>query len=432
MRILIGCLLSWFFLVSTHTRSQSIHWKRVGKPSKNTSEFVKGDVKEGQAFIAARTQECRWADAKGNLWVFGGSGYDVDGQYGIFQDLWRFNPKNNNWQLIKGKGNSSEKEIDKDPSWPAGRRNASTWCDKNGNLWLFGGKGMGDLFHLNDMWVFETNKGQWRKIQGSNSVNDKPTYDRLNESAKNSSPGGRSGSSTWVDNDDNLWLFGGESQEGKNMIAYNDLWQFDQKKELWRKIAGADKPNQTLDSNSISTGSKKIDPSSRRGAIAWYDKTKNQLYLYGGFGFGVSSGQQGGLADMWAYDIKGNSWSIKSRNFQVNSDQVNFSAGALSPKNTPGSRHGAVSWIDGAGNFYLMGGHSILYSESTFVDPYVWKYDITKGMWVMVLDSESVVLNGGTVFAAADGSVYLYGGNEFDKQKKQSYPVTSIWLLEQK
>jgi N-acetylneuraminic acid mutarotase len=282
------------------------------------------------------------------------------------------------------------------------------------------------------MWVFETGKDQWRKVLGSATVNDKPTYDQLSENTKTSSPGGRSGSCTWVDSDGNLWLFGGESQDGKNIITYNDLWRFDQKKESWHRMAGADKPNQVLDSASIAKGSKKAQPSSRRDAIAWYDKGKNQLYLYGGVGYGLSSGRHGNLADMWAYDVKSNNWIVKSKIFQTNSEPVNFSAGGFSSRNTPGGRKGAVHWVDRAGDFYLMGGYNVLYKAATFIDPYVWKFDIKKELWTMVLDSESVVLSDGTVFEAADGSVYLYGGNEFDKQNRQSYPVTSVWLLEQK
>jgi N-acetylneuraminic acid mutarotase len=422
--------MSYCCLVSLNVQSQSVHWKRVGKPSKNTSEYVKGDVEEGQSFIAARAQECRWADSKGNLWVFSGMGYDTEGQYGIFQDLWKYEPKSDTWQLVKGKGNKTKKE--KEENWPEGRRSASTWCDKNGNLWLFGGRGTGDLFHFNDMWVFDVNREQWRKIAGNENLNEKPTYRKANDFSKTYSPGGRSESSTWTDSDNNLWLFGGGAFDGKSEVFYNDLWQFDVKREEWRNVSGSEKVNQVLDSTSHVVSENSALPSSRRDAISWYDKKNNQLWLYGGLGLGLSVNQVGGLADMWVFNIKENSWKIKSRRYSINGEPENFSAGGESPKNSPGGRNAATSWVDRSGYLYLMGGRNVFYTGGTFVDSYIWRYNTQKEAWTIVPGVESVGIGGGTVFTAANGITYLYGGREFDMKKRQSYSVNSIWLLEEK
>ena len=35
-----------------------------------------------------------WTDSSGNLWLFGGDGYDADGGAGYLNDLWEFNPSN--------------------------------------------------------------------------------------------------------------------------------------------------------------------------------------------------------------------------------------------------------------------------------------------------------------------------------------------------
>lgn len=40
----------------------------------------------------ARTSAMTWSDANGNLWLFGGSGYDAAGSWGSLSDLWRFRP----------------------------------------------------------------------------------------------------------------------------------------------------------------------------------------------------------------------------------------------------------------------------------------------------------------------------------------------------
>jgi N-acetylneuraminic acid mutarotase len=33
-----------------------------------------------------------WIDTSGNLWLFGGDGYDSTGELGYLNDLWQYNP----------------------------------------------------------------------------------------------------------------------------------------------------------------------------------------------------------------------------------------------------------------------------------------------------------------------------------------------------
>lgn len=36
-----------------------------------------------------------WADSSGNFWIFGGSGLDATATFGDLNDVWKFDPKNN-------------------------------------------------------------------------------------------------------------------------------------------------------------------------------------------------------------------------------------------------------------------------------------------------------------------------------------------------
>jgi len=40
----------------------------------------------------ARAQVCRWVDANGNLWLFGGFGVPASGTEGNMNDLWMYMP----------------------------------------------------------------------------------------------------------------------------------------------------------------------------------------------------------------------------------------------------------------------------------------------------------------------------------------------------
>ena len=50
----------------------------------------------------SRWSAATWTDANGNLWLFGGQGYDASDPEGILNDLWEFNPSTNQWAWMGG------------------------------------------------------------------------------------------------------------------------------------------------------------------------------------------------------------------------------------------------------------------------------------------------------------------------------------------
>ena len=117
-----------------------------------------------------------WIDAGGNLWLFGGWGYDskrTDGN-GSLNDLWVYTPNATpgqlgTWAWVKGSNTGAQNgvydTINTYP-WdtlytftPGGRSSATAWVDGSGQFWLFGGEGYdststtGNGF-LNDMWRY--------------------------------------------------------------------------------------------------------------------------------------------------------------------------------------------------------------------------------------------------------------------------------------
>ena len=53
-------------------------------------------------FPGSRIEASNWTDSSGNLWLFGGQGYDINGVNSILNDLWQFNPSANEWTWIGG------------------------------------------------------------------------------------------------------------------------------------------------------------------------------------------------------------------------------------------------------------------------------------------------------------------------------------------
>ncbi len=121
-----------------------------------------------------RESALSWTDDDGNLWLFGGLGFDSVGGSGWLNDLWEFDITANTWTWRGGSNtitcplpaNASTcgplasygtEGVASATNVPGGRWVAAGWKDTSGNLWLFGGDGFNaDSFaDQNDLWVFQ-------------------------------------------------------------------------------------------------------------------------------------------------------------------------------------------------------------------------------------------------------------------------------------
>ena len=128
---------------------------------------------------------------KGNLWLYGGEGYDANGQLGLLGDLWEFNPslgQNGEWTWMGGSTLNGQPGVYGTLGEPAATNNpgargfSMTWSDGNGRLWLFGGYGYdanGNSEDFNDLWVFDPSLGQygeWTWMGGGNTGGQSGNY----------------------------------------------------------------------------------------------------------------------------------------------------------------------------------------------------------------------------------------------------------------
>ena len=108
-----------------------------------------------------------WID-KGDLWMFGGSGFDnfsrgAYAQSGLLSDFWMFNTSSDQWVWIGGLSKSEgvpvfgEKGQPDMPNIPGPREGAVSFFFEE-TMWLFGGAGH-DVKQfdgiLNDLWMYE-------------------------------------------------------------------------------------------------------------------------------------------------------------------------------------------------------------------------------------------------------------------------------------
>ncbi len=198
-----------------------------------------------------RVNAVSWADSKGNLWLFGGLGYDATGTEYDLNDLWEFNPSSKQWTWVSGTGTVNvaggnlcvagvygTEGTAAAANVPGGRNAAAGWTDASGNLWLFGGLGCdssGTAGALNDLWEFDASSKTWTWQSGSNSVGppqggtggQSGAYGTQGTASSANTPGGRSGPLPWIDSNGNLWLFGGSGHDSTGAFGVlNDLWRY--------------------------------------------------------------------------------------------------------------------------------------------------------------------------------------------------------------
>lgn len=226
-----------------------------------------------------------WTDTSGNLWLFGGAGYDSTGTEGYLNDLWKFD--GSNWTWVSGPNTANQagsygtKGITAPANMPRARYNAVSWIDGGGNLWLFGGDGfdpVSAIVALNDLWKFDGNNWTW--VNGSDSANQIGTYGIKGTPAATNMPGARSLAVSWIDGRGNLWLFGGMGRGSTGSGSHlNDLWKFDGNNWTW--MSGSNIANQASDYGTKGTPAVSNMPGGRYSAVSWIDSGGN-LWLFGG------------------------------------------------------------------------------------------------------------------------------------------------------
>lgn len=329
-----------------------------------------GTYSSGTLTPGARTNPVTWTDTSGNLWLFGGYGYDGQGTLGYLNDLWEYT--GGKWAFVSG-GNTNianqdsvygQQGVAASSNMPGGRQEAVGWADANGNLWLFGGEGLDDVGTpngiLNDLWVYSIANNQWTWVIGAEPVTNstranhngvypsQPTAGPVNTtgaantcglssgltlmgqticspiSTTGALPGSRWGAAAWVDYGGNFWLYGGwglDSKATNGNGALNDLWVYTPnavagQPGTWAWVKGSNTGSDNGNYGSLTRPyitSYLFTPGGRSNGTYWVDQfhalsillnynDNNQLWLFGGLGYdSTSTTGNGWLNDLWRY-----------------------------------------------------------------------------------------------------------------------------------
>ena len=209
-----------------------------------------------------------WTDASGNLWLFGGYGFDSSGTVLPMNDVWEYSAGQWTWtggsNLGGQNGTYGALGVPAMSNIPGARYEAASWTDSSGAVRVFGGNGFdsaGTEAALNDMWKYSN--GEWTWMGGSDVAKQLGIYGTLGP-ATNNTPGARFGTVTWVDSSGNFWLFGGfgyDSNGSNGML--NELWKYSNGQWTWEYGSDVANQNGTYGTQGMPT------PNNSPGARYW-------------------------------------------------------------------------------------------------------------------------------------------------------------------
>jgi N-acetylneuraminic acid mutarotase len=286
-------------------------------------------------------------DAAGNMYLFGGIGFDaVSSLKGYLCDLWKYNPVNNEWTWMKGTNTKDQNGfygtmgISSPINFPGGRELSPMWVDASGNFWMFGGGGFastGPQGYLNDVWKYLIATNRWVWISGSNMGNVNGVYGTMGTASTSNYPGARTGPAWWKDNAGDFWIFGGVGFPRAGGVGrLNDMFKYNSITNEWTWMKGSDTISQNGTYGAMGTTTSSNTPGSRYYNSFWKDLSGN-FWIIGGNGYPASGGV-GNLCDLWKFNLSCTPDNLSSFS------EVTLCSGENTTLTATSSGTGAISW----------------------------------------------------------------------------------------
>jgi len=370
-------------------------------------------------------------------WVYNGEFYLWN-----YRSFWKYNPGLNAWSLLKrpiGDASTFKRKVILDPiqtefTHPGSYYGSSAkWNDSQGNLWFYHKWGLGynnTEVETKDIWKYDVSTLKWQFIRSfdfdieSANIN----YGQLGVEEYFNYPGRRDWALSWTDEEDNLWLYGG--QISSNTMK-SDLWKFNPNTKNWVWMDGPTSNNEIPNYGIQNQYNEENTPGGRKQAVTWKDLEGN-FYIFSGYGY-VSQGNQSNLNDIWKYNKINGQWAwLKGKN---NNDTPEFSAGigVEDENNQPIGGRDYTSWNDHEGNLWVITSSGGL-----------WRFNNEN--WIQM--TENSTLNYGLIgsyhennspgirhnassWVEENGSLLLFGGSEDHYfGPNENYHYNDLWRFD--
>ena len=409
----------------------------------------------------SRSDGTTWLDSQGNLWFFGGYGYDASGRLAALNDLWEFSPSAQQWAWMGGSNQIPQGDAGvpgvygtlKTPASgniPGSRSQAVSWTDRAGHFWLFGGYGVdadGNSGELNDVWEFDPSTKEWAWMGGKSTIPSACThiencgrrgvYGALGTPSDGNIPGSRIAADAWTDSSGNFWLFGGLGYDSNGgWSALNDLWELNPSTDQWTWVGGSS----TIASNGggqpnaygvLGVAGGGANPGGHYDSAHWIDAS-NHLWFFGGVTSPFPNTGTNG-EDLWEFNPSTQEWTWWGGQSAEDSPGVYGTLGVPAATNSPGTRVQAGAWSDSNGNGWIFGGsgYDSVYVNGSLND--LWSFQPTDELPAAAAPTfnppagtypaaQSVTIGdttaGAIIYYTTDGTVPTAGSNVY------STPIT--------
>ncbi len=391
MAALVGALAVGFLCPAMNAQTSTWTWMGGSATAGQSGVYNTPGSFTAGSVPGARLGAVSWTDASGNLWIFGGSGNDANGNFGFLNDLWEYSTSLNAWAWMGGSstipavnkgqpGVYGSMGVAAEANIPAGRTGAASWTDTNGNFWLFGGAADDTNLavnsngnSLNDLWMYSPASGEWTWMGGDSPTNSQAAFEGIygtnGDFTSGAYPGSLNFPAAVTDETGNFWLFGGYGSDSTGAYGdLNDLWEYKPATNEWAWMSGSAAGESIGSYGTLQTLASGNLPCSREEAVMWADSLGN-LWLFGGFGFPPNG--EGYLNDLWEFNPTTGFWAWMAGDNTMGvvippsgsknapgSGWVGIygTLGVAASGNNPGSRVLSSTWTDSSGNLWLFGG----------------------------------------------------------------------------
>lgn len=271
-----------------------------------------------------------------DFWIYGGISHFLPGNK-YMNGLWKLDTTNlspylySGWTYVGGNVNCGA-PISDTTTTPSTRTGAITWVC-NEELYLFGGNSKSGL--KNDIWKF--NGTTWILVFRQSSLSG--NYVDQGIPSNQSYPGARYYASGWLDDYNNLWLYGGTN----GSAVLDDLWRFGND-SLWTWFYGNyTTVNQPAVYAQFAAFNETSTPGGRQGTATWLGDD-GTVWLFGG-----QDGSGNLFNDLWAMDTSDQEWAWVSGSYQNYNTSIYY----------PGARSYASGFSKNRTHFYLFGGRAV-------------------------------------------------------------------------
>lgn len=303
---------------------------------------------------ARYTGAATWTDQNGDLWLFGGVGFDATGTFGDLNDLWKYSTVTNEWTWINGPNIINQPasygtlQVASPTNLPEGRCElGSCWVDNIGHLWMYGGWNLANSI-TDAMWMYDIATNQWIWMSGQQTNAVPISYGTLGVPSATNTPGTRMTFTRWKDLQGNFWIYGGSDYT--LTTYYADMWMYNPTTNLWTWMAG------TTSTNTASTFTQQCVPGNGLPQAVWENRSCwtddcGRFWMFGG------ASSQYAHNTMWVFDPTTLLFTWTDGSLAVSQPGNYGTMGVPASTNSPSSLLGGHAFTDSNGDFWIFSGH---------------------------------------------------------------------------